>query len=200
MSHYIRNVPAILDVSGLTSYIQAQYPNASNVMYHADTPPWVDVTTSSTLSATAQTALNSYIDAYPNPAPTTVVPYYFKCSGMDAKTTSSTSWTTLFWGAYQGQQVSTLGTLKEVRIASYLQPSLIDDSASSNFYYDVQLTDLNNNVIATGHFTNKVLAIQIMTVAAAPQDPGYFQLQVKKGLAGAQVVVNSFCYKHEVPY
>lgn len=70
--------------------------------------------------------------------------------------------------AYQGQLVGNQGVLVEFRLRSYLKPSLINDSGSPNFYFDVQIIDDDNKVIASGRFNNSTSADNSLPVAAAP--------------------------------
>lgn len=186
----------INDLSQFDTYIQPLWPACSSIVYHPDTQV-VTLTFPSALSSQDQQTLQQQISAYSNPMP--VIPYLLKCSGMDSKTTSNTTWTTMMTSAYQGQLVSGIGVLVEFRVRSYLSPNLVNDSSSTNFWYDLQVIDDNNTVVASGRFSNSTSADCSLPVSAAPVNPMALRLQCRKGTAGAVVNLIAYCGVYSFP-
>jgi hypothetical protein len=189
------NSVQIDDIGDFDTYIQSQ--NLSGYMYSVyDTQAGVvTLFFSAPLSNSDQTKLTQACSAYV--APDSSVPYYYKCSGMDGQSTNNTTWTTLMTSAYQGQLIYELGVLSYIKARGYLSPNLLDDSGSSNFYYDLRLVDDSNNVYAQGRFTNKNVQDLKLTVTNPPVNPCIMRFQAKKGPAGSVVNILSYCGLYE---
>lgn len=186
----------INDLSAFDAYIGNEFSTYLYSVYYTVTPS-VSVTFSAQLSSNELTHLQTLIDSYPNPSQT--VPFYYKCSGMDAKSTGSQTWHTVMTSAYQGQ-VAIAGVLVSILISCMLLPNDPDDSSSPDFYYDIRLIDVGNNdhVLASGTYSNSTQQVVELPVANAPIHPSGFKLQVRKGPAGSQVYVETYCGKYEV--
>lgn len=186
----------INDLSAFDTYIQPLWPACTSIVYHPDSQV-ITLTFPSALTSQDQQTLQQHITSYDNPMP--VIPYAIRCAGMDSKTTSNTTWTTVMTSAYQGQLVFGLGVLVEFRVRSFLTPSLLNDSGSPNFWYDLQVIDDNNNVIGSGRFNNSTSADCSLPVSAAPINPGCFRLQCRKSTAGAVVNLIAYCGVYSFP-
>lgn len=186
----------IQDLSQLDSYMQALEPSLINIVYF---PESFNMTMSfpQQLTAQDQARIQQELTAYSDPPP--VLPYSLKCAGLQPVNTSSTVWTTIMTSAYQGQLNPTLGVLVELRLRSYLKPSVENDSGSANFYYDVQIIDDSNNVIASGRFNNTMVQDNSLPVAAASVNPAAHSLQIRKGSAGAAVYLAAYCGVYTYP-
>lgn len=186
----------IQDLSQLDTYMQTLEPSLINIIYYPEAHD-LGMYFPQQLTAQDLARIQQELTAYTDPPP--IIPYLLKCSGIDGKTTNSTVWTTLITNAYQGQLNPNFGVLVEFRLRSYLKPSLVNDSGSPNFYYDVQIIDDSNNVIASGRFNNSTSADNSLPVAAAATNPGAHRLQLRKGPAGATVYVDAYCGVYSFP-
>ena len=186
----------IQDLSQLDSYMQALEPSLINIIYYPEAHD-LKMSFPQQLTAQDQARIQQELTAYPDPQP--IVPYYLKCSGLSPVNTNSTVWTTIMTSAYQGQLTGNMGVLVEFRLRSYLKPNIVNDSASANFYYDVQIIDDNNNVIASGRFNNSTSTDNSLPVAAAPVNPMALRLQLRKASAGAAVYIDAYCGVYSFP-
>lgn len=185
----------ISDQGAFEDYIRAAIPTFVSSAYWPSTNT-VQCYFSTPLSTSDQTLLQQKIDNYTNPTFVPVTSYYYVGSGMDVKTTNNTSYTTLFTFPCQGRLSPYLGVLTNFQVRGYLVPSLINDSGSAYFYYDVQIVDDSNTVLGSSRFTNSSEATYTITVANAPTMPCFLRLQVRKGAAGNYIQLTSFCSQY----
>lgn len=186
----------IQDLSQLDSYMQALEPSLINIVYFPESGN-MTMSFPQQLTAQDQARIQQELTAYTDPPP--IVPYMAKCAGLMPVNTSSTTWTTIMTSAYQGQLNPMFGVLVEFRLRSYLKPNIVNDSGSSIFYFDVQIIDDSNNVIASGRFNNSASQDNSLPVAAAAVNPGAHRLQIRKGAAGAAVYIDAYCGIYSFP-
>lgn len=186
----------VSDQSAFEDYIRAAIPTLTTTAYWPSNNT-IQCFFSTQLSSSDQTLLLSKIAAYSNPVYVSPGSYYYSPTGMSSQTSNNLSWTTAMTFSYKGQLSPYQGTLTSFKLRSYLVPSIINDSGSGNFYYDVQVIDDANTVWASARYSNSSEATNSMTVASAPMAPCFLRLQVKKGLAGAYIQLTALCLQYD---
>lgn len=187
----------IADQGAFEDYIKAAIPT---FMYSTYWPllSTVQCFFSTSLSTSDQTLLQQKINDYGNPAFVPPAVYYYSATGMDTKTSNNISWTTIFTFAHQGSLPVNMGALTAFKVRSYLVPSLVNDSGSSNFYYDLQVVDDNGTVLASNRYTNSSETTYSMPVSNPPSAPCFLRLQTRKGLAGNYIQLTTFCAQYDI--
>lgn len=185
------NITTILDIQDtykLYKYISSSYPSIDNIVKNSVTNE-IQLNFTDILTDTQKNNVMTFLDTYTDS--NVFIPRKQQVIQSTINSYTSLSYFSSNIFIYPGYKFSDY--LREINIVSKLVPSSIDDYLLPDFYYNVKIIDITNNIIlATNTYNNKLTekkTINIDTTLLSEQE-SIIEIQIKKGLLGVNILIS----------
>lgn len=185
------NITTILDIQDtykLYKYILSTYPSIDNIVKNSVTNE-IQLNFTDILTDTQKNNVMTFLDTYTDS--TVVIPRKQQVIQSIINSYTSLSYFSSNIFIYPGYKFSDY--LREINIVSKLIPSIIDDSLLPDFYYNIKIIDITNNIIlATNTYNNKLTEKKTINIDTSllSEEESIIEIQIQKGLSGVNILIS----------